>query len=29
MHSIKIMVLRQLMSAWHYRWQAVLFPWLV
>ena len=29
MHSIKIMVLRQLMSAWHYRWQAVLFTWLV
>ena len=28
MHSIKIMVLRQLMSAWHYRWQAVLFTWL-
>ena len=29
MHAIKIMVLRQVMSAWHYRWQAVLFTWVV
>ena len=29
MHAIKIMVLRQVVSAWHYRWQAVLFTWVV
>ncbi len=29
MHSIQIMIRRQLMSAWHYRWQAVLFTWMV
>ena len=29
MHSIQILVMRQLTSAWHYRWQAVLFTWLV
>ena len=29
MHSLQILVLRQLKSAWHYRWQAVLFTWLV
>ncbi len=29
MHSLQIMIRRQLTSAWHYRWQAVLFTWLV
>ena len=29
MHSIQILIRRQIMSAWHYRWQAVLFTWLV
>ena len=29
MHSIQILIRRQLTSAWHYRWQAVLFTWLV
>ena len=29
MHSLQVMIRRQLTSAWHYRWQAVLFTWLV
>jgi polysaccharide chain length determinant protein (PEP-CTERM system associated) len=29
MHSLQILIRRQLTSAWHYRWQAVLFMWLV
>lgn len=29
MNSLKVLVQRQLSAAWHYRWQAVLFTWLV
>ena len=29
MNSLRVLIQRQLSSAWHYRWQAVLFTWLV
>ncbi len=29
MHSLRLLLQRQLSAAWHYRWQAVLFTWLV
>jgi polysaccharide chain length determinant protein (PEP-CTERM system associated) len=29
MNSLRILIQRQLSAAWHYRWQAVLFTWLV
>ncbi len=29
MNGLRILVYRQLTAAWHYRWQAVLFAWLV
>ncbi|MGI4950384.1 MAG: XrtA system polysaccharide chain length determinant [Janthinobacterium lividum] len=29
MHGLRIVLQRQLSAAWHYRWQAVLFTWLV
>ena len=29
MNGLKVMLYRQLSAAWHYRWQAVLFAWLV
>ena len=29
MNGLRVMLYRQLSAAWHYRWQAVLFAWLV
>ena len=29
MNGMRVMIQRQLSAAWHYRWQAVLFTWLV